>query len=96
MILVSACLAGMARCYDGAADPHPRVIEPVRGGRAIPFCPEQAGVSRAIVRLYSPSCGFGRIKVRGKAVPGNGVTMACLLGAGIEIEALIPGGGETT
>jgi len=43
MILVSACLAGMACRYDGVSDPDEEVIELVRSGRAIPICPEQAG-----------------------------------------------------
>ncbi|MCK4545982.1 MAG: DUF523 domain-containing protein [Candidatus Eisenbacteria sp.] len=149
MILVSACLAGMACRYDGAADPDEDILKLVREGRAVPICPEQAGGlptprtpaeivggagedvldgnarvvdeegrdrtteflrgadealalalrvggTRAILRQHSPSCGYGWLRIRGKSAPGNGVTAACLLRAGIEVEARHPGKGETT
>ena len=42
-ILVSACLAGVRCRYDGEANPSEPVLELVRQGRAIPFCPEVFG-----------------------------------------------------
>jgi uncharacterized protein YbbK (DUF523 family) len=42
-IIVSACLAGMETNYLGEATPHPKVINLVRQGKAIPVCPEQLG-----------------------------------------------------
>jgi len=42
-IIVSACLAGMETNYLGEAKPHPKVINLVREGKAIPVCPEQLG-----------------------------------------------------
>jgi uncharacterized protein YbbK (DUF523 family) len=42
-IIVSACLAGMETNYLGEARPHPKVINLVREGKAIPVCPEQLG-----------------------------------------------------
>lgn len=43
MIVVSACLAGVACRYDGRALPHPLVLELVRRRQALPLCPEQLG-----------------------------------------------------
>lgn len=43
MIIVSACLAGLACRYDGAAKPCPAVIQLVAEGNALPLCPEQLG-----------------------------------------------------
>jgi uncharacterized protein YbbK (DUF523 family) len=43
MIIVSACLAGVACRYDGAAKPCEKVIRLVAEGKAIPLCPEQLG-----------------------------------------------------
>ena len=43
MIIVSACLAGVACRYDGAAKPCEKVIRLVAEGQAIPVCPEQLG-----------------------------------------------------
>jgi uncharacterized protein YbbK (DUF523 family) len=43
MIIVSACLAGVACRYDGAAKPCEKVIRLVAEGKAIPVCPEQLG-----------------------------------------------------
>jgi len=42
-IIVSACLAGIETNYLGEATPHPKVINLVRQGKAIPVCPEQLG-----------------------------------------------------
>jgi uncharacterized protein YbbK (DUF523 family) len=43
MIIVSACLAGVACRYDGAAKPSEAVMRLVAEGQAIPVCPEQLG-----------------------------------------------------
>ena len=43
MIIVSACLAGIACRYDGAAKPCEAVIRLVAEGQAVPLCPEQLG-----------------------------------------------------
>lgn len=43
MILVSACLAGIACRYDGNPNTYNPAVELVREGRAIPFCPEIVG-----------------------------------------------------
>jgi uncharacterized protein YbbK (DUF523 family) len=43
MIIVSACLAGMACRYDGNAKPCEAVLRQVAAGQALPLCPEQLG-----------------------------------------------------
>jgi uncharacterized protein YbbK (DUF523 family) len=43
MMIVSACLAGVACRYDGAAKPCEKVLRLVAEGIAIPVCPEQLG-----------------------------------------------------
>lgn len=43
MIIVSACLAGIKCNYLGDDNSHPKVVELVRKGLAIPVCPEQLG-----------------------------------------------------
>ena len=43
MIIVSACLAGINTRYNGANCGHPKIIEMVASGKAIPLCPEQIG-----------------------------------------------------
>ena len=42
-VLVSACLAGRACRYDGAADPDDEVTRLVAEGRAVLVCPEEDG-----------------------------------------------------
>lgn len=42
-IIVSACLAGIFCRYNGEIVPFEPVVELVRQGRAIPFCPEAMG-----------------------------------------------------
>ena len=42
-IIVSACLAGLRCRYDGGDNSFEPVIELVRQGRAIPYCPEVHG-----------------------------------------------------
>ena len=42
-ILVSACLAGVRCRYDGESNPFEPVLELMRSGRALPFCPEVFG-----------------------------------------------------
>ena len=43
MFLVSACLAGMNCKYNGGNNCHPKILEMVKKGEAIPVCPEQLG-----------------------------------------------------
>ena len=43
LVIVSACLAGLATTHDGKAKPHPKVLELLRHGRAVLVCPEQLG-----------------------------------------------------
>jgi uncharacterized protein YbbK (DUF523 family) len=43
MIIVSACLAGVACRYDGGSKPCEKVMRWVAKGEAIPLCPEQLG-----------------------------------------------------
>ncbi len=40
MKLVSACLAGVECRYNGSAYAVPQIVEMVKGGKAIPICPE--------------------------------------------------------
>ncbi len=42
-IIVSACLAGVSCRYNGETQPFEAVVELVRQGKAIPFCPEVHG-----------------------------------------------------
>lgn len=42
-IIVSACLAGIFCRYNGEVEPFESVVELVRQGKAIPFCPEAMG-----------------------------------------------------
>ncbi|MGE4421714.1 MAG: DUF523 domain-containing protein [Pseudodesulfovibrio sp.] len=42
-ILVSACLAGIHCRYNGEVEPFEPVVDLVRRGRAVPFCPEVFG-----------------------------------------------------
>ncbi|WP_272699029.1 DUF523 domain-containing protein [Desulfovibrio sp. Fe33] len=42
-IIVSACLAGIYCRYNGEAEPFEPVVDLIRQGRAIPFCPEAFG-----------------------------------------------------
>ncbi|MDO8498488.1 MAG: DUF523 domain-containing protein [bacterium] len=41
--IVSACLAGLSCRYDGKANPCQRVIDLIKEGQALPFCPEIFG-----------------------------------------------------
>ncbi|MFZ5341299.1 MAG: 2-thiouracil desulfurase family protein, partial [Patescibacteria group bacterium] len=40
MIIVSACLAGLACRYDGKSKINSKIIELIKTGKAIPVCPE--------------------------------------------------------
>lgn len=42
-IIVSACLAGIHCRYNGEVEPFEPVVDLVRRGRAVPFCPEVFG-----------------------------------------------------
>lgn len=41
--VVSACLAGCKCRYNAESTPHPKVLELVAQGKALPICPEQLG-----------------------------------------------------
>lgn len=43
MIIVSACLAGVRCRYDGGNNSNDKILQLVKGGRAILVCPEQLG-----------------------------------------------------
>jgi uncharacterized protein YbbK (DUF523 family) len=43
MILVSACLAGNRCRYDGHSSFCPKILALIKAGKAVAFCPEQAG-----------------------------------------------------
>jgi len=81
MKLVSACLAGMKTRYDGKAKPHPKVMEMVRKGEAVPVCPEQLG------GLTTPRPAAEIINGRVFNCEGRDVTEALAKGAekGLEI-----------
>lgn len=42
-IIVSACLAGLYCRYNGEVEPNPVVVDLIRTGEAVPFCPEIQG-----------------------------------------------------
>ncbi len=43
MIIISSCLAGIPCRYDGKATPNEECVRLVRGGKALPACPELMG-----------------------------------------------------
>jgi len=84
MKIVSACLAGMKTRYDGKAKPHPKVMEMVKKGEAVPVCPEQLG------GLPTPRPAAEIINGRVFTCEGRDVTEALAKGAekGLEIAKL--------
>ncbi len=80
MKLVSACLAGMKTRYDGKAKPHPKVMEMVRKGEAVPVCPEQLG------GLPTPRPAAEIINGRVFTCEGRDVTLAFVKGAKRSLE----------
>ena len=85
MILVSACLAGYRCRYDGRCKPDPEIIELVRAGAALPFCPEQAGGCEMPRPAAEIRGGTGEDVLCGKAKvltsDGNDRTKQFILGA---------------
>jgi uncharacterized protein YbbK (DUF523 family) len=85
-VLVSACLAGRACRFDGAAMPYPHLVDALRAERAelVPFCPEEAaglGTPRPEARLQG---GDGEAVCDGRArvvTEARDVTDAFLDGA---------------
>lgn len=67
MIVVSACLAGMACRYDGCAKEVPEIKKMVEEGKAIAVCPEQMG-GLTIPRTPSEIQGHQVISKDGKDV----------------------------
>ena len=75
MILVSACLAGVACRYNGTAFPCAGMAELVSSGKAIAVCPEVLG-GLAVPRLPAEIIGF-----RVRTIQGEDVTDAYRTGA---------------
>ncbi|MCG6931568.1 MAG: DUF523 domain-containing protein [Desulfofustis sp.] len=85
LILVSACLAGLATRYDGKAGRCPECLEAIGRAPWIPLCPEQLG------GLPTPRCpadiinGDGSDVLHGRArvicTDGSDVTAAFIEGA---------------
>ena len=90
-VLVSACLAGRACRYDGAANPDDEVAALVAQGRAILVCPEEDGglgtprPPAEIVGGDGHDVLDGRARVVTRA--GEDVTDAYLRGARMALEA---------
>ncbi len=59
----------------------------VSGAEAVLRVVRDLGVSHAIFRARSPSCGRGRVYVEGKLVKGDGVCTALLLQNGCKVTA---------
>jgi len=49
---------------------------------------KKLGISKALMKENSPSCGVKRVYHSGKLVPGCGVTTALLLKNGLELEGI--------
>ncbi len=59
----------------------------VKGASETLHIAQAARVSEAILKAESPSCGCGRIILRGRLVAGDGVTAALLKANGIRVRA---------
>jgi uncharacterized protein YbbK (DUF523 family) len=70
MIIVSACLAGVACRYNGESKPCEAVIRLVAEGKAIPLCPEQLG-GLPTPRLPAEQVGDKVIRKDGLDVTGE-------------------------
>jgi len=75
MILVSACLIGMACRYDGLSKPDEKVIRYIRDKWWFPVCPEQMG------GLATPREGAEIVENRVLSLSGKDVTEAFEKGA---------------
>jgi uncharacterized protein YbbK (DUF523 family) len=75
LVLVSACLAGLATTHDGKAKPHPRVLELLRQGRAVLVCPEQLGglpTPRPEAEIQPGATGGDVLQSEAKVIDVNG------------------------
>ncbi len=86
LVVVSACLAGLATTHDGKAKPHPRVLELLRQGRAVLACPEQLGglpTPRAEAEIEPGGSGATVLSGKARVIDSNGteVTAQYLRGA---------------
>ncbi|MGI6108655.1 MAG: DUF523 domain-containing protein [Eubacteriaceae bacterium] len=79
-LLVSACLAGIPCRYDGKSTPVPEIVELVRTGKAVPFCPECEG------GLETPRTPAEIRGDRVKTADGRDVTAAYNAGAQKAVE----------
>ncbi len=66
-VLVSACLLGLATRYDGGAKAEGALVEAAKGGRLVPFCPEQMGGLPTPRPKSSLRGGDGAAVLHGKA-----------------------------
>lgn len=90
-VLVSACLAGRACRYDGAANPDDEVARLVAEGRAVLVCPEEdggLGTPRPPAEIvggdgHDVLDGTARVVTRG----GADVTEAYISGANVALDA---------
>ncbi len=90
MILVSACLLGVACRYDGQSHPEAKVRDLAAHGRLVPICPEMAGglptprppaeIEGAVEGLDGEAVLLGRTRV----VRGDGTDISAAFIAGAE------------
>lgn len=80
MILVSACLAGLACRYDGRDNAVAWIRELVAAGQALPFCPEQLGGLGTPREPAEQRPGHGR-EPKVHSLSGQDLTGAFLRGA---------------
>lgn len=57
----------------------------LRGANEVLRIVEEMGIKRFYLKKNSPSCGMGKIYVKGKLTKGNGVCAAALMRAGVEL-----------
>jgi len=84
-ILISACLAGFNTKYNGGHNYNEIFADMVKKGKAVPFCPEQAGGLTTPRNPSEITGGDGRDVLEGKARvitdKGEDVTEAFIRGA---------------
>jgi uncharacterized protein YbbK (DUF523 family) len=82
----NAVLRGQTRVLHG--DGTDVTAQFLRGARIALRLAQRLGISRAVLKAGSPSCGVGGIhegRFAGTLVPGDGVTAALLKGAGFQV-----------
>lgn len=57
----------------------------LRGASEVLRVAKEMGIKRFYLKSNSPSCGVGRIYVKGRLTKGNGVCAAALMRAGVEL-----------